>query len=102
VSALQPLSQHLQLDVLDSESLQLFHRRQHIVAACARAAVSLAGIMQLVGETQPSGILAMAAIDDVTKRMQALLRIIVDPNPAPGLAIDAGDLLPASQVIDRL
>ena len=46
----QPLRQNLQLGVLDSESLQLFHRREHVVAARPRATVSLPGIMQLVGK----------------------------------------------------
>jgi len=102
VRALQTLSQHLQLDVLDSESSQFFHRRQHVIAACARATVSLPGIMQLVCKAQLAGVLAMAAIDYVAERMRALLRIIVDPNSAPGLAIDPGDLFPAPQVIDSL
>ena len=100
--ALQPLSQPLQLDVFDSESLQFFHRRQHVVAARARATMSLPGKMQLISKAELAGVLAMAAIDDVTERAYALLRVIVDPNPAPGLAIDAGDLFPAPQVIDSL
>src|SRR5262245_9294459 len=34
--------------------------------------------------------------------MHALLRIFVEPDPAPRLTIDEGDLLAAAQVLDRL
>jgi len=102
VCAPQPLRQNLQPGVLDSESLQLFHRREHIVAARPRATVSLPGMMQLLGEAQLTGILAMTAINHVAECMHALLRVIVNPDPAPGFAIDAGDLLAASQVFDGL
>src|SRR5262245_65872850 len=98
VRALQPLSQHLQLDVLDSESLQLFHRRQHVVAARTRATMSLPGKMQLVSKAELAGVLAMAAIEEVTERVPALLRVIVDQNTAPGLAVDASDTLRVSEV----
>ena len=46
----QSFCQHLQPGVLDSERLQLFHRREHVVAAGPGATVALPGIMQLVGK----------------------------------------------------
>ena len=102
MTAFELLGQHVQIGVADTKRLQLFHRRQHVVAAGARPAVTLARIVQLLCEAQSPGILAMAAVDDIAKRMHAFLRVVVEPDPAPGLAIDPSDLFAGAQVFDCL
>ena len=64
--------------------------------------MALAAIMQLLGQAEPAGILLVAAIDHVAKRLHVLLRVVVEPDPAPGLAIDHGDLLARAQIVDGL
>ena len=100
MDSLQLFGKHLQFDIPDSERLQFFHRRQHVVAAGARTAMTLACIVQLLGELELPRVLAMAAIDHVTKRVHAFLRVIVKPDPAPSLAINPRDLLPRTEVFD--
>ena len=64
--------------------------------------MALPAIMQLVGEAEAAGILPVAAIHHVTERGGALPRIVVEPDPPPGLDIDHGDLLARAQIIDGL
>ena len=42
----------------------------------------------------------MAPVDNVTKCMHALLRIVVKPNAAPRFAIDKSDLLASAQIFN--
>lgn len=61
----------------------------------------LSCIVQLLGEAEPPGVLAMPPVDDITKRVHAFLRVVVEPDPAPRLAIDPGYLFTGAQVFDR-
>ena len=61
--------------------------------------MALAHMMQLLVEREPAGILLVAAVDHVAERLHALLRVVVEPHRAPGLAIDHGDLLALAQVL---
>jgi len=101
VTAFELFGQHAQIDIADSERSQFFHRRQDVVAASTRPAMTLSRIMQLLCETEPPGILAMPPIDDITKRVHAFLRIIVEPDPAPCFQVDAGYLFAGAQIFDR-
>jgi len=40
--------QHVQIGVSDTKGLQLFHPRQHVIAASTRPAVTLASVVQLL------------------------------------------------------
>ena len=88
VHALELFCQHLQIDVADTERLQFFHGRQHVVAASSGASVTLSRIVQSLSEAEPPGILPVAPVNHIAKRVHAFLRVVVEPNPAPGLAID--------------
>ena len=90
----------MQLGVAIALALDLLDRRQHVVAVVAGTAVALAHEMQLALGRQAAGILAVAAVDHVTERGHAALRVVVEPDRPPGLAIDARDLLARAQVID--
>src|SRR5215831_18861365 len=100
MSAFELLGQHLQGSVTNSEPLEFFYASEDIVTAGARTAMALSSIVQLLGKAQPPGILAVPPVHEVAKRMYAFLRIIVEPNPTPCLAIDQGHLLASSQVFD--
>ena len=63
--------------------------------------MALAGIMQLLGDTQSAGILAMTPVNHIAKRMYAFLRVVVEPNPAPRLPINPSDLFASAQIFDR-
>src|SRR4029077_1059748 len=91
----------MQIGVANSERLQFFHSCQYVVATRPGAAMTLSGVMQLLRERQPSGVLAMASIDDITKRMHTFFRVVVEPDPPPSLAIDQSNLLAAAQIFDR-
>src|SRR5215510_12256419 len=62
--------------------------------------MALSSIVQLLREAQPSGVLAVTPIDDITKCMNTFLRIVIEPNPTPRFAIDPGDLFTSAQVLD--
>jgi len=101
MTAFELFGQYAQIDIADSERSQFFHCCQDVVAASAGPAMTLSRVMQLFRETEPPGILAMPPIDDITERMHALLRIVVEPDPAPCFQIDAGYLFTGTQVLDR-
>ncbi len=98
--ALEALGQQVQLLVAIALSLDFLDRRQHVIAVVARLPVALAHEMQLPLQRQPSGILPVAAVHHVAERVHALLRVVVEPDGARGLAIDQGDLLACPQVGD--
>lgn len=102
MNASKVLGKALQFCIADSQHVEFFHGRKHVISARSGTAMALARVMQLVGQTEPSRILAMAPIDDVTKRVHALLRIVVKPNSAPRLAIDESDLLARAEIFNRL
>ena len=66
MNAFEVLGEDLEILVANTQSLQLLRCRQHIVAACAGSAVTLTRKMQLLLQTQPSRILTMSTVDDVT------------------------------------
>lgn len=101
MDAFELLGENMQIGISDPQRLELFYGRQYIVATGTRAAVSLTGVMQLLGEAQSSGILPMAAVDHVAKSVDTFLRVVVEPNPAPCLAIDRCDLFASTQIFDR-
>ena len=92
--------QCLQIGVADTKPLHLLHGGEHVVAAGARPAMTLSRVVQLFREAQPSSVLAMSPIDDITQRMHAFLRAVVEPNPPPSLTIDPGYLFAGAQVLD--
>lgn len=92
MTAFELFCQHVQIGIADAERPQLLHRRQDVVSAGTRPAMTLSHIVELLSKTEAAGILAVTAVDDVAKRMHALLRIVFEPDPAPGLAVDEGDL----------
>ena len=98
--ALEPLGEAAQIVVAIAVRFQFLDRREHVVAVVAGAAVALAHKMQLPGKRQPAGILPVAAVDHVAERVHGLLRVVVEPDRAHGLAIDLGDLLARAQIID--
>ena len=62
--------------------------------------MTLSSVMQLLGGAQPSGVLAMPLVNDITEGMHAFLRIVVEPNATPGFTIDQGYLFTSTQVFD--
>ena len=60
------LGQDLEVLITNTQGLQLLGRREHIVAARAGSAVTLARKMKLLLQAQPSCVLTMSAVDDVT------------------------------------
>src|SRR3954452_12117514 len=58
--------------------------------------------MQLLGKAQASRILLVAAVDHVGERLHALVRLVVEPDRAPGFAIDHGHLLAPAQILNRV
>ena len=66
MNAPELLGQDLQVLITDTQGLQLFRRREHIVAAGAGSAVTLTRKMQLLLQAQPSRVLTMSSVDDVT------------------------------------
>ncbi len=100
MGAFQLFGEHLHLRITDFKHLQLFDRRQNVIAAGARAAVTLPDVVQLPGKTEPPRVLAMAAVDNITKCVHALLRITIKPDPALDLSVDPGDLLASAEIFD--
>ena len=66
MNALEVLGQDLEILIANTQSLQLFHCRQHVVATCAGSAVTLTRKMKLLLQAQPSRVLTMSTVDDVT------------------------------------
>jgi len=66
MNALELLSQDLEILIANPQSLQLLRCREHIVAARAGSAVTLTRKMKLLLQAQPSRVLTMSAVDDVT------------------------------------
>ena len=58
--------QDLQILITNAQGLQLLRRREHIVAAGSGSAVTLTRKMELLLQAQPSRVLTMSAVDDVT------------------------------------
>ena len=94
------MGQQLQFRIADLKHFQFLHRRQNVVAAGPRTAVTLSDIVQLLGETELSRILTVATVDNIAKRVHALLRIVIEPDPAPGLAIHSCDLFAGAEIFD--
>ena len=61
---------------LDSQGIERAHRFEHVIAIGAGYSVTLPHVVQLLFERQTSGILRMAAIDDVADGLNAALRIL--------------------------
>ena len=72
-----------------------------IVAIVTGAAVTLPHIVHALVHTEAAGILHVAAIDDVTERVDLSPRLVFQLDPPHRLQIDAGDLLTLPQVGDR-
>ena len=66
MNALELLGQDLEILITNTQGLQLLRCRQHIVAACTGSAVTLTRKMELLLQAQPSRVLTMSAVDDVT------------------------------------
>ena len=57
-------------------------------------------VVQLLGKAELPRVLAMAAVDNITKRVHALLRIAIKPDPAPGFSVNPGDLLASAEIFN--
>ena len=66
MNALEVLGQDLEILIANTQSLQLLRCCQHVVAACAGSAVTLTRKMELLLQAQPSRVLTMSTVDDVT------------------------------------
>ena len=100
VHAFEPLGQQVQRFVAIALRLDLLDRVQHVIAIVAGTPAALPHEMQLPLQRQAAGILPVTAIDHVAERVHASLRVVVQPDGAPGLAIDEGDLLACAQIGD--
>ena len=94
------MGQQLQFRIAELKHFQFLHRCQNVVAAGPRTAVTLSYIVQLLGETELSRILTAATVHNIAKRVHALLRIVIEPDPAPGLAIHPCDLFAGAEIFD--
>ncbi|MGY3470873.1 hypothetical protein ACVW0I_007744 [Bradyrhizobium sp. LM6.11] len=92
----------MQLRVAKAFGLNGFHRRGHVVAVGAGLAVALEHVAMLVGERQPTGILHVAAVDDIGERGDALPRVVLQPHRAHDFAIDRRHLLARAQIGDHI
>jgi hypothetical protein len=101
MAALELLDQELQTGITDSERLEFFYGGDDVVATGARPAVALPYKVKLLGKAEAPGILAVTTINDIAKGVHALLRVVLEPDPAPRLAVDPSDLLAAAQVFNR-
>src|SRR4029077_3326497 len=102
MAAFELRGQGLQIGVADTKPLHLLHGGEHVVAAGGPPAMNPSRAVQFFREAQPSRVLAMSPIDDITQRMHAFLRVVVEPNPPPSLTIDPGYLFAGAQVLDCL
>lgn len=66
MNALELLGQGLEILITNTQSFQLLRCCQHIIAACAGSAVTLTRKMELLLQAQPSRVLTMSTVDDVT------------------------------------
>ena len=66
MNALELLAQDLEILIPNTQCLQLLGCREHVVAARAGSAVTLTRKMELLLQAQPSRVLTMSAVDDVT------------------------------------
>src|SRR5215831_10833758 len=62
--------------------------------------MALSSIVQLLCETQPSGVLAVTPVNDIAECMNTFLRIVIEPNSTPRFAIDQGYLFTSAQVLN--
>ena len=66
MNTLELFGQNLELLIANTQCLQLLGCREHIVTACAGPAVTLTRKMELLRQAEPSRVLTMSAVDDVT------------------------------------
>src|SRR4029078_3495077 len=93
MAALELLDKELQPGITDSERLEFFYGGDDVVATGARPAVALPYKVKLLGKAEAPGILAVTTINDIAKGVHALLGVVLEPDPAPRLAVDPSDLL---------
>src|SRR5262249_32843920 len=84
----------------DSKRLEFPDGGQDVVATRTRAAMTLARVVQLLGDAQSPGVLAVSPVNDIAECMHTFPRIVVEPNPAPCFAIDQRYLFTSAQVFD--
>ena len=66
MDTLELRGQDLKIVITNTQDLQLLRCREHIVAARAGSAMTLTRKMKLLLQAQPSRVLTMSAVDDVT------------------------------------
>src|SRR5262245_58763595 len=98
----QPLGDEMQRRLAIAELLQRADRCDDVVAIGAGLAVTLAHVMQLLLEREPSGILRVPAVDHVAQRPYPPLALALEPDRAHAFAIDRGHLLARAQIGDGL
>ena len=101
VRIVQHQRQLVQRRIAKALGLDRLHGRQHIIAVDAGLAVALQHVAQLIRQRQPSCILYVAAVDDVSQRADPLPRLVLQPHRPLHLAVDRGDLFALAQIGDR-
>ena len=66
MNALELLGQDLKVLIANPQGLQFLGCGEHIVAASAGPAVTLASKMELLRQAQPARVLTVSAVNDVT------------------------------------
>ena len=66
MNTLELFGQDLEILIANTQCLQFLGCREYIVTACAGSAVTLTRKMELFLQAQPSRVLTMSAVDDVT------------------------------------
>src|SRR5260370_40629514 len=85
-----------------AELLERPDRCDDVVTVGAGLAVTLAHVMQLLLEREPSGILRVSTVDHVAQRRHPPLGLALEPDRAHALAINRGHLLARAQIGDGL
>src|SRR5580698_9906244 len=101
MSAFETVGDQVQIGLAIAQGFERADGFNDVVAIVAGAAVALPYIVYAFVNTEPAGILHMAAIDDVAERLHLPPRLVFKLDPPHRLQIDAGDLLTGPQIRDR-
>ena len=96
----EPLGDEMQRGLAIAELLERPDRCDDVVAVGAGLAVTLAHVMQLLLEREPSGILRVSTVDHVAQRRHPPLGLALEPDRAHAFAINRGHLLARAQIGD--
>ena len=100
VHALKLRGNQMELGFTITERFERANRFEDVIAVVAGPAVALPHIVHAIGDIEPTGILHMAAVDDVAQRPHLTPRFVFKLDPPHSFEIDAGDLLATAQIGD--